>query len=100
MSPDLLDLVNPVACERHGEHSIELDCPPGPTRPWDLIGGVVRGTPLAAIVATMPRPHAFFGHARWPFAGFTCDEWDAIAKVTKPRVTRLYNSGTIRFGSW
>jgi hypothetical protein len=77
--------------------TIELDCPPGGIRPWDLIEGVIEGTGL-----TIPttQPSAFFGCAEWSF-DVPRDKWEAeIQPVIKPRIEALYHSGTIRYGSW
>jgi hypothetical protein len=89
--------VETVQCPKHGEHSIELDCAPGGIRPWHLIEGVLADTGLEKDVDTSPG--AFFGMRAWVFK-VTCDKWDEVQKVTKPRITALYNSGTIRYGSW
>lgn len=86
-------------CEEHGEHSIELDCAPGATRPWHLIVGVCKGTDLEKFVDDS-NVGAFFGHARWPFKGFSCEEWNRIQGVTAPRIRKLYFSGAIRYGTW
>jgi len=82
-------------CEKHGEHSIELDCPPGNPRPNDLIQGVIKGTGLEAEPAS-----TFFGHSWWGFSQIDCEAWDKIQAITKPRITALYHAGRIRFGSW
>lgn len=83
-------------CEKHGEHSIELDCPPGNPRPWDLINDVIAGTGLPE----QGNNGAFFGASIWMFDDITCDEWDKIQKVIAPRIESLYYNGTIRYGSW
>ena len=64
--------------------TIELDCPPGEPRPWDLIAGVIEGTGL-----TLPaeRPAAWFGLVVWEFP---CDRerWvNEIQPIIKPRHT-------------
>lgn len=77
--------------------TIELDCAPGPLRPWDLIVGVCEGTNLP--VTNDPVP-CFFGMAVW---GFDIDRtvWEEqIQPVIKPRIEELYHKGVIRYGRW
>ena len=77
--------------------SIELDCPPGPLRPWDLIVSVCEGTDLK--VSNDPVP-CCFGHSEWVFE-VDGDEWvEKIQPIIKPRIESLYNAGVIRYGSW
>jgi len=78
--------------------SIELDCPPGGTRPGDLISGVVAGTPAEAILGdTVSR---FFGNWEWRFE-LDDKVWDEeVVPVVKPRIEALYNQGVIRYASW
>lgn len=77
--------------------SIELDCPPGSTRPWDLIAGVVDGLGLEL---PAERPAAFFGCATWTF-DVPRDEWvEKYQPTVKRRIEKLYNAGVIRYGSW
>jgi hypothetical protein len=81
--------------------TIELDCPPGGIRPWDLIDGVVKGTIIEPMITDENRDQgAFFGHAEWVF-DVPRDKWVAeVQPVIKPRIEALYHSGTIRYGSW
>lgn len=77
--------------------TIELDCPPGSPRPWDLIDEVIAGTGL-----TLPaeRPMAFFGLCVWEFE-CSHEHWvNVIKPIIKPRIIALYNQGVIRYGSW
>jgi hypothetical protein len=77
--------------------TIDLDCPPGGIRPRDLIDGVIEGTGLE--VKEHPTP--FFGQCRYEFSDITDEEWrERIQPIIKPRIVALYNSGTIRYGSW
>ena len=79
--------------------SIELDCPPGGIRPWDLIEGVVEGTGLELTKADL-EGGAMFGHREWLF-DVDREEWVArIQPIIMPRIESLYRSGTIRYGSW
>lgn len=82
-------------CE-HGEHSIELDCPPGSPRPGDLIAGVIAGTGLPQKEECMK----LFGNWKWIYDDVSCEEWDRIQPTIKERITALYKSGRIRYGSW
>lgn len=81
---------------RHGEHSIELDCAPGNPRPGDLIAGVIEGTGLPLKDTVMK----LFGNWKWNYQEVSCEEWDKIQPIVKQRITKLYESGIIRYGSW
>ncbi len=76
--------------------SIELDCAPGYPRPGDLIDGVVEGLNLA-----IPKTSSkVFGNWMWKFNDISDERWKEIQPKIKERVTNLYNSGAIRYGSW
>ena len=78
-------------------HSIELDCPPGGTRPWDLIVGVCEGTDLPVTDEVV---FCWFGHSQWEFK-MSDEEWaERIKPVIQPRIEALYDQGVIRYGSW
>ncbi len=79
--------------------SIELDCPPGGIRPWDLIEGVVKDTGLELTPADL-EGGAMFGHREWLF-DVDRDKWiNDIQPIIKPRIEALYHQGVIRYGSW
>jgi hypothetical protein len=83
-------------CEKHGEHSIELDCPPGSPRPGDLIAGVIKDTGLSK----KPPVSTCFGNWIWKYDEVNCDQWDKIVPILAERIKSLYNDGSIRYGSW
>ena len=77
--------------------SIELDCPPGGIRPWDLIEGVCEGTGLEV---TGEPVACTFGESTWWF-DVPREEWvERIQPIIKPRIEALYHAGAIRWGSW
>lgn len=77
--------------------TIELECPPGWPRPWDLIVGVCEGTGLE--VTSDPVP-CTFGYSCWAFK-ISREEWvERIQPIIKPRIKALYAAGAIRAGSW
>jgi len=76
--------------------TIELDCPPGHPRPGDLIDGVIEGTGLPK-KETVSR---FFGNWTWDYSEIPDEEWKRIRPILKERITRLYELGVIRYGSW
>ena len=79
--------------------TIELDCPPGGIRPWDLIGNVIKDTGLESQLPAK-RPSAWFGHVEWDFVMDEA-EWESqIQPIIKPRIEALYHAGVIRYGSW
>ena len=76
--------------------TIVLDCPPGHPRPGDIIGYVIKGTGLP-LRETSCR---IFGNWEWDYNDIPRDMWKAIQPVLKERITKLYNDGIIRYGSW
>jgi hypothetical protein len=76
--------------------TIELDCAPGNPRPGDLIDGVIKDTGLPAREAV----GKFFGNWTWDYSDISEETWTIIRPVLKERVTHLYQSGVIRYGSW
>ena len=79
--------------------TIELDCPPGGIRPWDLIEAVVKGTVLT-LSEEDKKPHALFGMQTWAFQMPEADWEELVQPIIKPRIEALYHSGVIRYGSW
>jgi hypothetical protein len=79
-----------------GIQTIEIDCPPGALRPGDLIGGVVKGLKLPKREPVL----RFFGNWTWDYSDVKPDRWKKIQPILEERITRLYNSGAIRYGSW
>jgi hypothetical protein len=81
--------------------SIDLDCPPGSPRPWELIEGVVAGTLAEPMLTDDDKEaHAFFGAQTWYF-DIPRETWvSEVQPVIKPRIEALYHNGTIRYGSW
>jgi len=85
-----------MAEERRTPQTIELDCPPGDPRPGDLIEQVIEGTglPLRDAVSR------FFGNWTWNYEDVSHEKWMEIRPILKQRITALYESGKIRYGSW
>jgi len=83
-------------CEKHKEHTIELDCPPGYPRPGDLIADVIKDTGLPVREAES----MFFGNWTWRYDDIDCETWDKIRPILKERIGKLFNTGVIRYGSW
>ena len=78
------------------QQTIELDCPPGSPRPEDLIGKVIEGTGLPER-DTVSR---FFGNWTWDYNDVPKEIWGRIQPILKERITKLYDAGVIRYGSW
>ena len=78
------------------EQTIELDCPPGNPRPGDLIEGVLEGTG----VEVKDEPSKAFGNWTWDFSHIPEEEWKKAQPTFKERITKLYNNGVIRYGSF
>lgn len=80
------------------EQTIELDCPPMAPRPDSYIGGVIEGTGLE-VKEPIVGP-ASFGNWTWDYSEVSEEEWKAIQPTLKKRISALYHSGAIRYGSW
>lgn len=78
------------------KHSIEIDCAPGYPRPGDLIDSVIEGTGLPKKKSCL----RFFGNWVWEYNEISDEKWAEIQPIIKERLTKLYNSGTIRYASW
>lgn len=76
--------------------TIELDCPPGPVRPGDLIEGVITGT----ILPLKPEVSRFFGNWTWDYSEIPERQWEEIQPILAERINALYDKGVIRYGSW
>ena len=76
--------------------TIDLDCPPGSPRPGDLIEGVIEGTGLPF----RKESSTFFGNWTWVYDDIDSEVWSKAKPVLAKRITKLYNDGVIRYGSW
>jgi hypothetical protein len=81
-----------------GSGTIELDCAPGGIRPYHLFPFVIEGTNLTSedfrIIS------ASFGNFEFAISKEKEAEFDKNRETFKERVTKLYNNGSIRYGSW
>jgi len=82
------DEAEPMIGEIGGDtwQSIELDCPPGPTRPWHLIVGVCFGTDLPV---TDDVVSCTFGHSEWLYKMDKAEWEERIQPIIKPRIVAL-----------
>lgn len=78
------------------DQTIELDCPPGWPRPGDLIDEVIKDTGLPKRESVS----RLFGQWTWDYSEVPEDHWKKVQPILKERITVLYNSGMIRYGSW
>lgn len=78
------------------EQTIELDCAPFAARPDEYIDDVIAGTGLPKREAVS----RIFGNWTWDYSDIDPAEWAKIQPILKSRITNLYNSGAIRYGSW
>lgn len=77
-------------------YSIEIDCAPGPTRPGDLLPGVLRDTGIA-----LGEPDSkLFGHWTWTIPSNLEARYAEVQAVVKERLLELHRQGRIRYGSW
>lgn len=78
------------------EQTIELDCPPGGTRPGDLIDGVIAGTGLPK----RKDVSRLFGEWTWDYSDIPEEMRKRAQPILGERIAKLYNDGIIRYGSW
>ena len=76
---------------------LELDCPPGDPRPGDLLPQVLEGTGLKK--DPKDTTMRLFGNWRWDFET-PPGKHAEVKELLKERVSKLYNNGWIRYGSW
>jgi hypothetical protein len=76
--------------------TIELDCPPGPPRPGDLIEDVIAGTGLPS----RDPANRFFGNWTWDYTDVPEEVFLLAKPVLKERIENLFHRGVIRWGSW
>ena len=78
------------------EQTIELDAPPGRTRPDALLVDVLKGTGIE------PREPVsrFFGCWTWDYTDVPAEVWDAANPTIAARCKALFHSGAVRFASW
>jgi len=79
-------------------HTIELDCPPGSPRPDDLLPGVLKGTGVE--IDPQKTVTRFFGCWEWVVPEQYREAYEKHLKTIEARIKRLYEAGTIRYGSW
>ena len=76
--------------------TIELDCAPFNPRPNTLIAGVIKDTGLE-LKKDCSR---VFGNWTWDYSDVPAEEWKKVKPTLKKRITLLYHSRQIRYGSW
>ena len=79
--------------------TIELDCAPFRPRPGDLLPAVIAGTPLEGKLNPEAPDSMAFGNWTWRY-DLDDEEAEETRDVLRTRITTLYNSGAIRYGSW
>lgn len=88
--------------ERYVDTSIELDCKPGYPRPGDLIESVIKDSGLE--LSDFDTEPPFFGEQKWVLKDSSYEVKAELFKKAKSifreRITNLYNSGAIRYGTW
>ena len=79
-------------------YTIELDCPPGGTRPGHLIDDVIAGTGLPSREPVSK----IFGQWTWNYGDVPgiAELWPKIEGTLEERITNLRDRGVIRYGSW
>ena len=75
---------------------IEIDCPPGPPRPGDLIESVIKDTGLPSR-ETVSR---FYGNWTWDYKDIPLEVWEKARPILKKRLTKLYKQNIARYVSW
>lgn len=76
--------------------TIELDCAPGTSRPDSYIKGVIKDLALPEREPVSK----LFGNWTWDYSDIDAELWNAIKPILANRITKLFNEGYIRYGSW
>lgn len=76
--------------------SIEIDCAPFTPRPDTLLPNVLKGTGLKLKKPTL----MLFGNWEWVIPKAQEKRYQKHKKLIKERITNLYKTGQIRYGSW
>jgi hypothetical protein len=76
--------------------TIEIDCAPMTARPDTYIAGIIDGLGL-----DLRDPvNKLMGNWTWDYSDVPDDHWISIKPTLAERITNLYNTGYIRYGSW
>lgn len=75
---------------------IHIDCAPGDPRPDVYLKIVLKDTGIDPV----PPKSTFFGDWAFDFSHVDRDLWKKCVPIFKERLTKLYNSGAIRYASW
>lgn len=75
---------------------VELDCEPFAPRPDLFLALAIEGTDLCPTEASSK----LFGCWRFEYNDVPSEMWRSIQPVLKQNITRLYEEGKIRYGSW
>ena len=79
------------------EQCIQLDCAPLQQRPNELLPIALRGTRLPMKDACSQKT---FGCWTFDYSDVEPDVWSQARPLLEANITRLYEQGQIRFGSW
>lgn len=83
-----------TAWDHPSKQEIHLECPPGDTRPGDLMPKLLRGTGIP-----LRHPESrLFGHWSWDYYDISREVWEAAVPIIMRRMARLYRDGVIRAG--
>ena len=75
---------------------IELDCPPGLTRPDTLLPSAIKNTNLSF----KDPVNKSFGCWTYDYSEIDPKEWEQYVPKLQENITKLYNAGKIRYGAW
>lgn len=81
------------------EKRLTIDCAPGGIRPYDLLPQVVEGTCLPVKTA-QDAISCVFGEWVWDYSEVSDEDWLEAKKIVFPRLKKLYENNTIRFGAY
>ena len=80
------------------EYTIEIDCPPGHTRPSHLLPGVLKNT--GVVIDPQETQSRFFGCFTWVIPPDCVPDYLNHRESIAERIQTLYHRGVIRYGSW
>lgn len=88
----------PITEATEREYTIEIDCPPGHTRPSDLLPGVLNNTGIT--IDPTDTQSRFFGCYTWIVPAEDVPAFLENREKIAERISALYHAGVIRYGSW
>jgi hypothetical protein len=89
------DELREMLAKEQEKRLLYIDCPPGGTRPEDLLPGVLEGTGIPI----KPDVGRFFGNWTWDYSDVDKETWKKAQPIIHSRLKALYDKGRIRYAN-